>query len=214
MKNMANKKKVLVLSPHTDDAEYGCGGAVNRHILNGDEVKWITFVRNGYKVPDGWYEDTLARECECSVKLLGVKDHIILDFELRQLEYNLEDVAEFIYDTIQLFQPDVIYTPFGNCRHPDHNAIHKATVRTAWREKAIILGYMLPNDLARFDPNVFIALSEDDVKVKHEAIAAYKSQLVLRSWVNKELIDAQMRNYAVFAKAKWAEPFELIKMVI
>ena len=30
--------RVLILAPHTDDGEFGCGGTIAKHIENGDSV--------------------------------------------------------------------------------------------------------------------------------------------------------------------------------
>ncbi|MEO8151003.1 MAG: PIG-L family deacetylase, partial [Bacteroidia bacterium] len=38
-----NGKKVLVLAPHTDDGELGCGGSINRKIEEGSEVYYVAF---------------------------------------------------------------------------------------------------------------------------------------------------------------------------
>ena len=36
---MLRAKKILVLAPHTDDAEFGCGGAIAKFIKEGKEVQ-------------------------------------------------------------------------------------------------------------------------------------------------------------------------------
>ena len=38
-----NFKKILVLAPHTDDAELGCGGTIAKFIEVGKEVFWAVF---------------------------------------------------------------------------------------------------------------------------------------------------------------------------
>lgn len=37
------KKKVLVLAPHTDDAELGCGGSIAKFVEEGREVHVVSF---------------------------------------------------------------------------------------------------------------------------------------------------------------------------
>ena len=35
--------KVLILSPHTDDAELGCGASIVKMVEEGAEILWIVF---------------------------------------------------------------------------------------------------------------------------------------------------------------------------
>ena len=38
-----NIKKVLVLAPHTDDGELGCGGAISNFLDSGKKVFYVAF---------------------------------------------------------------------------------------------------------------------------------------------------------------------------
>jgi LmbE family N-acetylglucosaminyl deacetylase len=39
-----SQQKVLVLAPHTDDGELGCGGSIVRKIEEGAEVKYVIHI--------------------------------------------------------------------------------------------------------------------------------------------------------------------------
>ena len=64
-------KKVLVLAPHTDDGELGCGGTVARLLEEGCEVHFAVFSTCAESVPAGFPADELkteflsAMECRC-----------------------------------------------------------------------------------------------------------------------------------------------------
>ena len=45
---------VLVLAPHTDDGEFGCGGTMARLIKNGAEVTYVAFSTAAKSVPEGF----------------------------------------------------------------------------------------------------------------------------------------------------------------
>ena len=52
---MADKERVLVFAPHTDDGEIGCGGTIVKFIEAGKQVYYIAFsiartsaVQNGF----------------------------------------------------------------------------------------------------------------------------------------------------------------------
>ncbi len=36
-------KKILIISPHTDDGELGCGGTIAKFIEEGNEVDYVAF---------------------------------------------------------------------------------------------------------------------------------------------------------------------------
>ena len=40
---MIKPNKVLVLAPHTDDGEFGCGGTISKLIYQGVEVHYVAF---------------------------------------------------------------------------------------------------------------------------------------------------------------------------
>jgi len=55
-------KRVLVLAPHTDDGEFGCGGTMARLVDLGADVRYVAFSIATKSLPEGFPPDTLARE--------------------------------------------------------------------------------------------------------------------------------------------------------
>ena len=55
-------KRALVLAPHTDDGEFGCGGTMARLVEGGCEVRYVAFSIATRSLPEGFPPDTLARE--------------------------------------------------------------------------------------------------------------------------------------------------------
>ena len=55
-------KRVMVLAPHTDDGEFGCGGAIARFLEEGVEVFYTAFSICEQSVPNGFQEDILAED--------------------------------------------------------------------------------------------------------------------------------------------------------
>ena len=60
MLNLQNLKKVLVLAPHTDDGELGCGGFITKLIENNVEVFYVAFSTAEESVPPGFPKDIFA----------------------------------------------------------------------------------------------------------------------------------------------------------
>src|SRR5207302_9983667 len=54
-------ERVLVLAPHTDDGEFGCGGTMARLVETGADVRYVAFSIATRSLPEGFAADTLAR---------------------------------------------------------------------------------------------------------------------------------------------------------
>lgn len=66
-------KKILVLAPHTDDGELGCGATIAKHIEDGDNVYYVAFSSCRRSLPQGWPEDTLIHELKNATSILKIK---------------------------------------------------------------------------------------------------------------------------------------------
>ena len=54
-------QRALVLAPHTDDGEFGCGGTMARLVEAGCEVRYVAFSIATRSLPAGFPSDTRAR---------------------------------------------------------------------------------------------------------------------------------------------------------
>ncbi|MGB8891286.1 MAG: PIG-L family deacetylase, partial [Methanoregula sp.] len=54
--------KVLVISPHTDDGELGCGGSIAKFIEEGYEVTYVALSCCEKSIPPQYPKDILSRE--------------------------------------------------------------------------------------------------------------------------------------------------------
>jgi LmbE family N-acetylglucosaminyl deacetylase len=63
---------VLVLAPHTDDGEFGCGGTMARLVEAGADVRYVAFSIATRSLPEGFPPDTLAREVREATAELGI----------------------------------------------------------------------------------------------------------------------------------------------
>ena len=83
--NDEHQKKALVLSPHTDDAELGCGGTIAKLIEEGWAVDVIYFSAVKTRFPQ------LVSEAENSAKVLGMS-YEILDFNTRYFPRDRQEI--------------------------------------------------------------------------------------------------------------------------
>ena len=63
--------KILILSPHTDDGELGCGGSISRLLCEGHEVFYAAFSTAETSVPDGYPKNILETDKINSAELLN-----------------------------------------------------------------------------------------------------------------------------------------------
>ena len=91
-----NAKRVLVLAPHTDDGEFGCGGAINKWLGEDKEVYYVAFSAAEKSIPKGLPKDILKKEVMEATKTLGViPDNVILyNYETREFPRFRQDILE------------------------------------------------------------------------------------------------------------------------
>jgi LmbE family N-acetylglucosaminyl deacetylase len=89
-------ERVLVLAPHTDDGELGCGATISRKIEEGAEVMYVAFSICTRSLPEGWDPMTLAIEVKAATKILGVKPEnlILYDYDVRRFKEFRQDILE------------------------------------------------------------------------------------------------------------------------
>ena len=80
------RKNILVLAPHTDDGEFGCGGSIAYYISKGYRVIYVAFSAAEQSVIPDLPRDILRTEVLQATKILGIEkdDCIVLDFEVRR----------------------------------------------------------------------------------------------------------------------------------
>ena len=71
MKN--NGQKILILAPHTDDGELGCGGSITRFIEEGKNVFYAAFSTAEESVDPKLPSNILEIEVKAATKKLGIK---------------------------------------------------------------------------------------------------------------------------------------------
>ena len=93
-------KKVLILAPHPDDAEFGLGGTIAKLIADGKEVHIAVMSTCEKSTPDGFHKGVIIEEMFKSCQFLGIKtEHIhTFDFEVR------DKITDMIIDDYKKFQ--------------------------------------------------------------------------------------------------------------
>jgi LmbE family N-acetylglucosaminyl deacetylase len=137
-------ERVLVVSAHPDDPEFGFGATVAKLADEGAAVFYCVCSdgSQGGEDPGVLDEDLTAlryREQRAAAEVLGVKEVVFLGFRDGHLAPDLE-LRKAITRTIRRFQPDLVLThtpgrivsiPIG-ASHPDHIAVGEATLAAVY----------------------------------------------------------------------------------
>jgi LmbE family N-acetylglucosaminyl deacetylase len=203
-------KKVLLLAPHGDDGEFGCGGALKRFSEEGVEVYYVVFSPCNKSMPEGYRENQLYEELEAAVSHLGIDaDHIIkFDYPVREFpKFRQEILEELIRLKIKL-QPELVLLPNAEDIHQDHHTIYNEGVRAFKHHK--ILGYELPWNNFSFTNSFHITLNRSHIEAKMKAISEYKSQ-AFRPYMDEEFFYGLAKMRGTQINVEYAEAFELIR---
>jgi len=207
-----NFKNVLVLSPHTDDVEFGAGGTVNKLIHQGSKVTYVAFSICEESVPEGFPKDILDKEVRLSTAKLGIKsgDVITLRYKVRKFSYVRQDILE---DIVRIGKErgsfDLVMVPSVHDIHQDHEVISQESIRAF--KNTTLLGYELGWNIIHFDIQCFSILDEINLNAKVAAIQEYKSQ-EHRKYSDSDIIRSLAKVRGLQAGCDYAEAFEVIRL--
>ncbi len=208
-----NGKRILVLAPHTDDGELGCGGSIVRYVEEGCEVTYVAFSICTKSLPVGWDPYTLEKEVKVATKIMGLKEEnlILYDYDVRKFKQFRQEILEELVKIKKDIEPDLVFVPSPTDIHQDHQVISEEGLR-AFKNNSI-LGYELPWNNVSFNTRCFIKLEERHIEKKVEALMAYKSQQH-RTYLNAQFIRSLGITRGVQINTKFAEAFEVIRWII
>jgi LmbE family N-acetylglucosaminyl deacetylase len=192
-------KNVLVLSPHTDDAELGCGGFISYLKSCGSDVRVIAFC----------CPKQILKEFLRSMRFLDVVSNSH-DYPIRSLIEHQKTIKQIIYDTNRRDKYDLVLCPCSLDTHMDHKVVHDAAIQTC--KNTTIWGYELPwNNHAMIPAPIFFFLSKDHIARKWKALSYYKSQMK-KPYFNKDFIFSLAKVRGVMGgSGSLAEMFQMIE---
>jgi LmbE family N-acetylglucosaminyl deacetylase len=209
---MFDPKKILVLAPHTDDGELGCGGSISKFRNEGKDVWYAAFSICSGSLPEGLPADTLANECKKATAILSIPAaHVTLfDFEVRVFPKHRQEILEELVQLNKKIKPDLVFIPSVADIHQDHGVIHVEALRAF--KNSSLLGYELPWNHPPFTSPFFINLSAKDIAKKSEALKEYQSQSH-RNYMQEDFIHSLAKVRGVQANSEYAEAFEVYKII-
>lgn len=205
-------KKILVLAPHTDDGEFGCGGTINKLISEGNEVYYVAFSACEQSVLPQFPSNVLITEVKAATKVLGIKPEnlILKDYEVRTFNFRRQEILDDIIKLRHEIQPDMIFIPALTDIHQDHKTVAEEALRAF--KFSTILSYEMPWNNISFQTSCFYELSDEHIDVKIEALKKYESQ-AHRAYSSENFIKSLATVRGVQISVKYAETFEIIRWI-
>jgi LmbE family N-acetylglucosaminyl deacetylase len=209
----SSKQRILILAPHTDDGELGCGGAINKFIEEGHEVYYAAFSACEISVPKHLPSNILIEEVKKATHVLGIhpENLLLYNYEVRTFSYNRQAILQDLIDLKNKINPHLVFMPSLTDLHQDHGTIAQEALRAF--KTTSILSYELPWNNLSFNTTCFISLSEKNISSKVAALAQYESQQH-RPYANDEFIRGLARTRGVQISDRYAEVFEVVRWII
>ncbi|MGI8421047.1 MAG: PIG-L deacetylase family protein [Gaiellaceae bacterium] len=205
-------ERVLVLAPHTDDGEFGCGGTMARLADAGAEVRYVAFSIATRSLPEGYPPDTLAREVREATAELGIPPErlTVHDFDVRTFPEHRQDILELLVELWEEWKPDAVFQPSLHDIHQDHQVIAAEGLRAF--KRTTILGYEIPWNNFDFAYQAYFALEEHHIDRKVAALAHYASQQH-RRYCDPEYVRSVARTHGINVNRDYAEVFQVYRVV-
>lgn len=204
---------VLVLAPHTDDGEFGCGGALAKFVELGAQVHYVAFSICEVSVPDGFPSDILATEVKKATEVLGIHpDHLqIYRYPVRYFPQYRQEILENLVRIRRDIKPDLVLLPSGDDIHQDHQVIFQEGIRAF--KHTTILGYEMPWNNFSFSVSAFIHLRPEHIDKKIAALSQYESQQQ-RAYAAESSVRGLSRIRGTQAGVDYAEAFQVVRWMI
>jgi N-acetylglucosamine malate deacetylase 1 len=215
---------ILAFGAHADDVEIGMGGSIAKLAANGKGVG-ICDLTDADLSSNGTIE-LRKQEAKKAAEILGVTKRLSLGLPDRGLLLNEEFIRE-IASVIRRYQPQIVFAPYYEDRHPDHGncaRLVEEAVFSAGIRKYVTKNGEEPHKVPRLyfymingfhKPDFSIDIS-NTMEQKIAALRAYKSQFeqtedsVETPLVNGyiETVEARERLFGQQVGVKFAEGFK------
>lgn len=210
---MLKNRRILVLAPHTDDGELGCGATIARAQEEGAMIYYAAFSTADESVPEGFPRNQLEKEVRKATRILKIKAEnlLVYKYEVRKLNYVRQEILEELIRIRSRILPDLVFMPSLRDIHQDHQVIAAEGLRAF--KTSSLLGYELIWNNRTFDTDCFIPVKEKHVNLKIKALQAYVTQEG-KSYVDPDFIRSMAKVRGTQIGVDFAEAFEVIRWII
>jgi N-acetylglucosamine malate deacetylase 1 len=204
---------ILILAPHTDDGEFGCGGTIARYIAGGARAIYAAFSAAEQSVLPHLPRDILRTEVRHATAALGIADEdcLVFDFEVRRFPELRQPILDRMIELQRKYQPDMVFLPSINDTHQDHQTVAQEGFRAF--KRTTMLGYEVPWNNLDFRTSCFVDLTDEHLETKVRAVSMYESQKH-RGYASGDFIRGLAQTRGVQIGKRYAEAFEVVRWVM
>jgi len=210
---MQNKKTIIAFGAHTDDAELGAGGTINKFVEEGHDVYYVAFSSAEASLPQDAPKDTLVKECKRATSKIGIKEEnlILYGYPVRTFKDYRQDILDDMIELRKSLHPDIVFLPSTEDTHQDHQVVREEGFRAF--KNCTIYGYEeLWNNIS-FPTDCFVKLEKKHIDKKIKAIQEYKSQQG-RFYMKPDFTESLAKVRGAQINVLYAETFELIRQIL
>lgn len=232
---MFTNKRIMVVAAHPDDELLGLGATMHKLIrTRGVQTRVIILgegitSRSDTRDTEQWKEvlEKHHRNVETAQRLIGYHSVQAYDFSDNRFDsHALLDIVKVVEHEKEQFRPDIIFTHHGGDLNIDHQltfqAVMTATRPMEYEQVKAVFTFETPSasewqatcDPRHFMPNLYMEISETDLKAKCDAMAAYEFES--RAFPHPRSAEAlrilaRSRGYIVGKRL--AEAFQMVRMI-
>ena len=234
LESLRNKKVLLVVA-HPDDEVLGVGATMHKIINEFSCQVRVIILGEGLtsraeaRDPAQWDEELEIHRSniEDARKAIGFHSVGIYDFPDNRFDtVPLLDIIKVIEKEKEDFKPDVVFTHHGGDVNIDHQLTFEAVVTSCRPLESetvkIIISFETPSgtewraatDPKHFVPNMFIEVSEKDMKAKIEAMESY--QFEKRKFPHPrspQALKVLAQRWGIVVSKEYAEGFSIVRII-
>lgn len=193
-------RRILALSPHADDIEYGAGCLLDAYSSQGHCITIALLTGN---------DSYRTSEATAAAQRLGAS----LEFDATGSDGNLEVSADRISWLDKLIaDADVVLAPHPDDSHQDHRATAYLAKAACRRRPVCLVWYRTPSTGSEFKPNLFHPITGPQAKRRAMAISCHISQMQ-RVYLSEPHLEAKDAWHGWLAGLPAAEPFQVVRQL-
>jgi len=233
MNKSFDNKRIMVVVAHPDDELLGLGAAMHRLIHEQGVKTHVVILGEGITSRSEkrdvklWKKELETHRKNISNAQKAIGYHSVSIYDLPDNRFDtvaLLDIIKLVEKEKSAFQPEIIFTHHGGDLNIDHRRTFEAVItacRPMENEKVkTIITFETPSgtewragsDPHHFIPNLFLEVSEQDLKAKIKGIEAY--ELEKRKYPHPrspEALEILAKRWGVAVGRKYAEAFCLVR---
>ncbi len=205
-------RNILVLAPHPDDAELGCGATIARLTEEGASVYVATFSLCEDSLPPGWPRGVREVEACKAIEELSIprENLLIFRYPVRRLAMYRQEILDDLVRLNAELKPDLVFQPATDDLHQDHSTVANEGLRAF--KRTTIYAYEMPWNNIAFRTTAFVALEERHIERKVCALSHYESQRD-GPYMAESFTRGLARTRGVAIGTEFAEAFDVIRTV-